>query len=181
MGPRPGRDGQLYATVPRPPLSTVPSARPRHGVSNVVTGRGRLSPGPLVRSQRLAIFTAVGGLCFSVQFGVLWTLVRASLGPAWACNALAFLLSAQLNCALSQRFTWKDRCQVSQTKFWRKLGPYNLIALLSLGVNTVAFLAAKQLTHSLLVAQAAGVALGMGFTYLCCNNLLFREKGLGQS
>jgi putative flippase GtrA len=134
----------------------------------------------LARSQRLAVFAAVGGLCFSVQFGLLWTLARASLVPVWVCNAIAFFLSAQLNCALSRSITWKDRCQVPQGTFWQSLGPYNLIALLSLGLNTCGFLAAEQMTQTLLLPQATGAALGMGFTYLVCNNLLFREKRLGK-
>jgi putative flippase GtrA len=183
MGPRPRGSGQVYTTVSGAPLSTVPSVRLRTGarkrLTMILIGRNPAARSPrlMVSPQRLAVFTAVGGLCFSAQFGLLWTLARAGLGPVWVCNAIAFFLSTQLNCALSQRLTWKDRCPVSRRTFWRKLGPYNLIALLSLGLNTVGFLAAEQLTQSLLIAQAAGVVLGMGLTYLCCDNLLFREEG----
>jgi putative flippase GtrA len=121
-------------------------------------------------NSRRFFFPLVGGLCFLAQIAVLTVL--SDLGtPEPGANAAGFLISAQLNYALSSALTWGDR----RARRAAGLIAYNATALLSLGINTVVFTLAYRLTGTT-AAAALGVVCGMGITYAICDLLIFRGR-----
>src|SRR5689334_103210 len=75
--------------------------------------------------------------------------------PAAPANAVAFLLAAQVNFALSATFTWRDRQGASP--LWRRwLVFHGSIATMAV-VNQLVFLAARTALPAL-AAAAAGIA-----------------------
>ena len=66
-----------------------------------VLGRKLLSD-----SARPLRFVSVGFLASAVQLGLFATLIHHGVNPL-AGNALAFLISVQVNFALSSTFTWR--------------------------------------------------------------------------
>lgn len=124
------------------------------------------------RRQRLIVFAGIGALCFGFQYVLLVASVRAGLHPAWACNAGAFLVSAQLNFVLSKKYTWRDRPTDNQRM--KRLLSYHIVAVISLVLNTFGFYVVNTATGTLLLSQVAGVALGMSVTYLLCNRRVFK-------
>jgi glycosyltransferase involved in cell wall biosynthesis/putative flippase GtrA len=129
-----------------------------------------------MRHQRQLRYMSVSVLCFSLQYVLLKLFVRSGLEPAWVCNAAAFFLSTQVNCALSQVVTWKDRQTSKPVLNWKNFLPYNAIALVSLLLNSLGFYVAHNMTGVLIIGQLAGAVLGMLFTYRICNQLLFRRE-----
>src|SRR4051794_8042585 len=72
-------------------------------------GVDRAMTGTLVeRIPRPIRFGFVGGTCAVLQLGLLFGLVHLGL-ERHAANVLAFLLSTQVNFALSSIVTWRDR------------------------------------------------------------------------
>ena len=127
--------------------------------------------GPFSRTLRFAL---IGLLCFGAQYGAAWLFVRA--GVSWPVgNATAFFLSAQLNFVLSSTFTWRDRDVDGRRWSVRRWISYNGTVLLSLAVNTAAFVAIYPVTGAL-AASVAGVVAGAGATYLICNYIVFRSR-----
>ena len=125
--------------------------------------------------KRQLLFLCVGATCFLAQYAALTALVAAGASRPLA-NALGFVLSAQLNFALSARLTWRDRTASVGRGLRRRWVSYNGTALISLAVNTAVFAAAY---HRLgdLAAAALGVLSGMCVTYLICDLLIFRDRG----
>src|SRR5919197_4098509 len=60
------------------------------------------------RAARPLRFALTGGLAGLLQLGLL-ALLMGRGWPAAPANAVAFLLAAQVNFALSSVFTWRDR------------------------------------------------------------------------
>jgi putative flippase GtrA len=119
--------------------------------------------------RRKGKFVIVGLVCFTVQFALL--IIFARLGVAEpVANAIAFMLSAQLNFLMSARFTWADR----GGRLRIRLAGYNATALLSLVANTAVFTAVLARTGTA-VAAGLGVVSGMCVTYLVCDLLIFRR------
>jgi putative flippase GtrA len=123
---------------------------------------------------RPLLFAAVGGCCFLVQVGVLTALAAAGTSRPLA-NAIGFVISAQLNFALSSRLTWRDRQARTARARWTRLVSYNGTALLSLAVNTGVFALVYHRTGNLLAA-ALGVGCGMCSTYVVCHFLIFGDR-----
>ena len=120
------------------------------------------------------LFVSVGVSCFLVQFGVLTALAAVGVDRPLA-NAVGFVVSAQLNFALSSRLTWRDRQAESARTVLARLASYNGIALLSLAVNTGVFTVTYQRIGDLLAA-GLGVGCGMCVTYLVCDLFIFRDR-----
>src|SRR5215218_5136531 len=59
-------------------------------------------------------FVIVGGMCGAVQLALLGLFLRSG-APAIPANAVAFLLSAQVNFTLSSFVTWHDRADATTT------------------------------------------------------------------
>lgn len=129
----------------------------------------------LGRVPRLVRFAAVGGTCALCQLLILEQLARLGLELHLA-NALAFLLSTQLNFALSSAITWRDRLGAGDGApgFLRRLAGYNALALGSLAVNQVAFALALPVAHYL-AAATIGILAGMLLTYTVSGRVIFRR------
>ena len=94
--------------------------------------------------------------------------------PAALANAVAFLLAAQVNFALSSLFTWRDRRRMAP--LWRRwLAFHGAIAAMAL-VNQSVFLAARTVLP-VLAAAAAGIAVAAVGNYLLGDRLVFRTPG----
>jgi putative flippase GtrA len=135
----------------------------------------RFSPGRLLdRVPRFVRFGAVGGGCAVVQLLALALLVRLGV-ELHGANTLAFLLSTQVNFALSSVITWRDR-RVGPG--WRVVGKrlagYNALALGSLAINQLVFSLALFVAY-FLVASALGILAGMVLTYVISGRILFRR------
>jgi len=124
----------------------------------------------VIREHRLRIFrfVLVGVFCFAVQYAIMMALAQLGVDLSLA-NAAGFVLSAQVNFALSTAFTWGG-----SGLSWLRWASYNSTALLGLAVNTAVF----SLVHPVLgvpLGTAAGTGAGAVFTYLVCNFLIFRQ------
>jgi len=134
-------------------------------------------------------FATVSVLCFGIQYVILTSLFGlGGVRPAWLCNALAFFISTQINCTITQRFTFADRW-VGWRRFWWRFVPYNAVAAISLGLNTGGFAFAHFVETRLLTdhalmgqasvmlfgAQGAGAVTGAAWTYLVCKKKIFRK------
>lgn len=128
----------------------------------------------LRRGRRQLLFLCVGATCFLVQYTALTAMAAAGTYRP-AANALGFVIAAQLNFALSARFTWRDRPLTAARTRWARWASYNGIALISLAVNTAVFTAAFHRLGNL-PAAALGVLAGMCVTYLVCDLLIFRDR-----
>jgi putative flippase GtrA len=128
----------------------------------------------LQRRRRQLLFVAVGTTCFLAQYSVLSVLALAGVSRPLA-DALGFIISAQLNFALSARFTWRDRPAGSARTRWGQLLSYNATALVSLAVNIAVFTLTYRRVGNL-AAAALGVLCGMLVTYLVCDLLIFRDR-----
>lgn len=138
------------------------------------------SPGLLdrliARVPRPVRFGLVGGACAALQLLLLGVLARAGI-ELHGANVLAFVLSTQVNFALSSAFTWRDR----RIAGWhprsgaRRLAGYNLLALGSLLINQATFALALPHAHYL-VAAACGILAGMVLTYAVSGRILFRPR-----
>lgn len=150
-----------------------------------VTREGRASAAPdgapgllwraLGRVPRPIRFGAVGGTCALLQLLALEGLARLGLELHLA-NAIAFLLSTQVNFALSSAITWRDRLVLAQGRapVGRRLAGYNALALGSLAINQGVFALALPAVHYL-GASALGILAGMALTYAVSGRLLFRR------
>jgi putative flippase GtrA len=128
----------------------------------------------LRRGRRQLLFLCVGATCFLVQYTALTAMAAAGTYRPVA-NALGFVISAQLNFALSARLTWRDRPLTAARALWARWASYNGIALISLAVNTAVFAVAFHRLGNL-PAAALGVLAGMCVTYLVCDVLIFRDR-----
>ena len=128
----------------------------------------------LRQRRRQLLFVTVGATCFLTQYAVLSALSRAGVSQPLA-NAGGFVISAQLNFALSARFTWRDRPAGAARTRLAQLLSYNVTALLSLAVNTAVFTLAYHRLGNL-ASAALGVVCGMCVTYLVCDLLIFRDR-----
>src|ERR671930_2022054 len=127
---------------------------------------------PVARPLRFAL---TGGLAGLLQLGLLALLVGRGW-PAVPANALAFLLAAQVNFAVSSLFTWRDRRRT--IPLWRRwLAFHGAIATTAL-VNQGVFLAVRTVLPAL-AASAAGIAVAAVGNYLLGDRLGFRAPGAG--
>jgi putative flippase GtrA len=128
----------------------------------------------LAHRQRQLLFICVGATCFLTQYSALTAMSAVGVNRPLA-NALGFVISAQLNFALSTKLTWRDRPAGAARTLWARLLSYNATALVSLGVNTAVFtLTYHELGN--LGGAALGVICGMCVTYLVCDLLIFRDR-----
>jgi putative flippase GtrA len=125
------------------------------------TGRHPLHVLLRSRAARPLRFALTGGLAGLLQLSLL-TLLTGRGWPAALANAVAFLLAAQVNFAVSSLFTWRDR---RPAPLWRRwLAFHGAIAAMAL-VNQSVFLAARTALPAL-VAAATGIAVAAVGNYL---------------
>jgi putative flippase GtrA len=146
--------------------------RPRPTASVLIANLDTL----IARTPRLIRFGAVGSTCALLQLLALGVLGHLGL-ELHVANILAFILSTQVNFALSSAITWRDRRMLRTTpgNAARRLAGYNALALGSLLINQAVF--AVALPHApYLVAGVAGILAGMLLTYAISGQLLFRRQ-----
>ena len=92
-------------------------------------------------------------------------------------NALAFLLSTQVNFALSAAITWRDRLAAPgpPSAVARRLAGYNAMALGTLVVNQAVFALALPAVHYL-AASALGILAGMLINYTVSGRVFFSAE-----
>ena len=137
--------------------------------------------GKRVLSARLAKFVMVGGSCAVVQLSVLHGLVTADVEEHLA-NLIAFIISMEVNFALSQFFTWRDRWSASlgTGTLFRRLLFFNVAATTTGVVNQGAF-ALLNLFMEYLPAAAGGIAVAAFTNFALNDRLVFRRAGLYQT
>ncbi|MGH2583650.1 MAG: GtrA family protein [Dehalococcoidia bacterium] len=102
-------------------------------------------------------------------------LLAVFLAAGWRAipaNAVAFLLSAQLNFALSRWFTWGDRRKLGPARRW--LAFHGSIAGTAL-LNQCVFVVAQVATPDL-VASALGIGAAAVVNFLLQDRLVFRGR-----
>ena len=128
----------------------------------------------LTKQARLLRFALTGGLAGCTQLGLL----TIALHHGWAAlpaNAAAFLLAAQLNFALSNLFTWRDR-GIGASLGRRWLMFHASIASMAL-VNLLVFTVARSLLPDL-GASVAGICAAATGNFLIGDRLVFRPRVL---
>ena len=130
----------------------------------------------LARLPRPVRFAAVGATCAALQLLGLALLVRLGVEQHVA-NALAFLLSTQVNFALSAAVTWRNRLAAggSPTAVAWRLAGYNAMALGTLVVNQAVFALALPAVHYL-AASALGILAGMLLNYTVSGRVIFSAE-----
>jgi putative flippase GtrA len=125
------------------------------------------------RAARPLRFALTGGLSGLLQLGLL-ALLTGRGWPAAPANAVAFLLAAQVNFALSSLFTWRDRRRMAP--LWRRWLAFHGAIVATTLVNQSVFLATRT-ALPVLVASAAGIAIAAVGNYLLGDRLVFGAHG----
>ncbi len=118
-------------------------------------------------------FAAVGGASSFLQLVFLVALVTIGF-PKDPANAVAFLLSTQVNFALSSAITWRDRSApgLPSRTVIRRLLSFNGMAVSTLVINETIFaLALLRLPY--LAAGALGILVAAPISYLVSHRLIF--------
>ena len=126
----------------------------------------------LSRLARPARFAAVGGLCALLQLAFLFALSQLGM-PSLPANVVAYLLSAQANFVLSDRFIWHDRRATSADPIGRRWLSFHLSIAGTFLVSQAVFLIAVAFVHYLL-ASALGIALAAVINFAIQDRLTFR-------
>lgn len=123
--------------------------------------------------HRLIRFALVGVTCFLVQLGLLYLL--ESVLHLFIADALAFLMSAQLNFVLSQVFTWRDRRNTERLLMrWVK---FNASALLSVtAVNVTVFWLLVEAGMPIWAAMFVANVASTVWTFLMNHFVVFKEE-----
>jgi putative flippase GtrA len=124
------------------------------------------------RNARPARFVITGGLAGLTQLALLKILIDHGWNGLIA-NAVAFLLAAQLNFALSSLFTWRDRFQ-GQAIGRRWLVFHASIATMAV-VNMAVFAATRTVLPDL-VASALGICAAAVGNFFIGDRLVFRRR-----
>jgi putative flippase GtrA len=131
--------------------------------------------GPLLLARsRVLRFALVGAVCFAAQFTVLRLLTAVGVAQPLG-NAIGFLLSAQLNYALSSGFTWGDRRGAVQRAALARLLSFNGATLIGLAINTAVFTLCYR-SLGALPASALGVLVGSASNFLICDLMVIRRR-----
>lgn len=168
----------------RPAAGSEPAAvRASHEVERPqAAGERRWRPGADLLSHlrsdraRPLRFAVVGGLCGATQLALLALLIARGASPLPA-NVAAFLLSAQLNFALSTSFTWRDRrlaAAPARGLARRWLGFHGSNAGTAL-LNQTVFLTAR-LGVPDLPASGLGLGVAAAVNFLVQDRLIFRRR-----
>jgi GT2 family glycosyltransferase len=105
------------------------------------------------RWRRFIKFGSIGAFVFVAGTGLQWGLVKP-IGPVWSFLAQT-LFSVDLSLILNWWLTWPDR----DLPFWRTIGRWHVQKILSVALNTAAYLALLKLGTGWLVANLATTAV----------------------
>lgn len=127
------------------------------------------------RVRRPAQFAAIGAGCAAVQFGLLIAFNEGtSLGSL--SNAVAFLISAELNFALNIVLTWGDRVARGPMASFVRFFGFNLLTLVAVSFNQAIYVVALHFVPYL-VAAALGLAFTTVAKYFVADRWIFRKRG----
>jgi putative flippase GtrA len=121
----------------------------------------------------MARFIAVGALASALQVALLAFLTGHGW-DAFLANVAAFLLSAQVNFALSAAFTWRDRAHGAP--LWRRWLLFHGSIAGTAVLNQLVFLLARLALPALLASATGSAAAALG-NYLLGDRLVFRRAG----
>jgi len=122
---------------------------------------------------RPARFAIVGGLCALLQLALLALLLRAGT-EALPANTAAYLLSAQANFVLSDRFIWHDRrTERSRQGVGRRWLSFHASIAGTFALNEAVFVVAR-LALPDLVAAGAGIGIAAVVNFIIQDALTFR-------
>lgn len=126
--------------------------------------------------NRIVRFAAVGGSCGVVQLSVLHLLVASFGTEEHLANLFAFIISMELNFALNQTFTWRDRWSgsLSFRQIVGRLLLFNVAASLTAGVMNQGVFALMNLFIWYLPAAAIGICVAASANFLLNDRLVFR-------
>ncbi len=129
----------------------------------------------LLDAMRLARFALVGTVAGGVQLGLLAVLLVAGLA-ALPANAIAFLLSAQLNFALSTLFIWGDRDAGARPVrgLVRRWLAFHLSIAGTALLNQAVFVLARAAMPDL-PASALGIGVGAAVNFAVQDRFVFRR------
>jgi putative flippase GtrA len=127
--------------------------------------------------KRALRFMSVGTICTLLQIGLLHLFGYVLL--AALANALAFIVSAQLNFALSYRVTWHDADRKTGLALGLAWLQYNALIVVTAGVNTVAFVMFRDILSGpdAVAVLFAGV-ISTTVTFIVNHRLIFRTRGI---
>jgi putative flippase GtrA len=121
---------------------------------------------------RPAQFATIGAVCAVVQLGLLAVFTeRTNFGSV--SNAVAFLISAQLNFALNSALTWRDRMHRRPMALFAQALGFNALILVAVVFNQAIYLVAVRLTPYL-VAGAVGLGATTLAKYFIADRWIFR-------
>jgi|SRR5579872_1741337 len=127
-----------------------------------------------LRRIRLLRFAAAGLTCAAFQLALLTSLTGVGWNPL-AANAVALLISAQLNFLLGSSFTWPDRDPGAA--LLRRWLLFHLSIAGTAAVNMGIFSIARSAIPTL-PAAALGVGAAAVCNYLLGDRLVFRRSPL---
>jgi putative flippase GtrA len=156
-----GRDSQRRATYTPPHRYDIPRRLPQ-------LWRALLTGG--ARPLRFAL---IGALCAGVQLALLFVMIQLGIRPL-AGNIVAYLLSAQANFFLSDRFIWHDRRSgCSPERLVRRWLSFHVSIAGTFALNQAVFVVAR-IAMPDLAAAAAGIGVSALANFVIQDRLTFR-------
>lgn len=127
------------------------------------------------RPLRFAVF---GVLCAALQLGLLALFTEATALGA-ASNALAFLISAEVNFCLNYWLTWGGSGRVASRPLWLQFLSFNVLIAVAATVNQSIFVVFDRFVPYL-IAGAAGIGATTAVKYVVADKWIFaRAERLG--
>ncbi|MCJ7490598.1 MAG: GtrA family protein [Dehalococcoidia bacterium] len=125
-------------------------------------------------SNRVMRFLTVGGTCGLIQLSILHALVVSGVEEHLAYVA-AFVVSMELNFALNQTFTWRDRWSpaLRSPRLLARLAVFHISATTSLGISLSVF-SLFNLFIWYMPAAAIGICVAATTNFLLNDRLVFR-------
>lgn len=125
-------------------------------------------------ANRVARFLTVGGTCGVIQLSILHALVVSGVEEHLAYVG-AFVVSMELNFALNQSFTWRDRWSsaLRSPRLLARLAVFHVSATTSLGISLGVF-SLFNLFIWYIPAAAIGICVASITNFLLNDRLVFR-------
>ncbi len=130
---------------------------------------------PLGYGMRPATFAVVGAMCAGFQLAMLALLKETTGLGSWS-NAVAFVLSAQLNILLNASLTWRDRGRPGLRGFSSRVLQFNALIAVAAVFNQGVYLLADRFVPYLL-AGAIGIGATTAAKYLVADRWIFKRPG----
>jgi putative flippase GtrA len=151
--------------------SPAEAERRAHWISSITPGR--IAEALLAEPARPLRFILVGGVCALLQLALLVLLTGTGCAPLPA-NTAAYLLSAQANFVLSDRFIWHDRrTERSRQGIGRRWLSFHASIAGTFLLNEAVFVVARVALPDV-VAAATGIGSAAIVNFVIQDALTFR-------